>query len=40
MFIEEDFNNDEVLYSNTIIVTYLRDSLDLELGGDNSDIDS
>jgi hypothetical protein len=29
-----------VLYGNTIIVAYPRDSPDLELGGDYSDIDS
>jgi hypothetical protein len=40
MFTEEDFNDDEVLYSNTIIIAYPRDSPDLELGGDYSDIDS
>ena len=29
-----------MLYGNTIIITYLGDSPDLELGGDYSDIDS
>jgi hypothetical protein len=29
-----------VLYGNTIIIAHPRDSLDLELGGDYSDIDS
>jgi hypothetical protein len=40
MLIEDNFNDDKVLYSNTIIIAYPRDSLDLELGGDYSDIDS
>ena len=40
MLIKDDFNNNEVLYSNTIIIAYLRDSPDLKLGGDYSDIDS
>jgi hypothetical protein len=40
MLIENDFNNNEVLYSNTIIIAYPRDSPNLELSGDYSDIDS
>jgi hypothetical protein len=40
MLTEDDFNNNKVLYSNTIIVAYPGDSPDLELGGDYSDIDS
>jgi hypothetical protein len=40
MLIKNDFDNDEVLYSNTIIIAYPRDSFDLKLGGDYSDIDS
>jgi hypothetical protein len=40
MFMEEDFNNNEVLYSNSIIIAHPRDSPNLELGGDYSDIDS
>jgi hypothetical protein len=40
MLIEDDFDDDEVLYGNTIIVAHLGDSPDLELGGDYSDIDS
>jgi hypothetical protein len=37
---EEDFNNNKVLYGNTIIIAHPRDSPDLKLGGDYSDIDS
>ena len=37
---EDDFDDDEVLYGNTIIVAHPGDSPDLELGGDYSDIDS
>jgi hypothetical protein len=37
---ENDFNNNKVLYSNTIIIAHPRDSLNLELGGDYSDINS
>jgi hypothetical protein len=40
MLIEDNFNDDEVLYGNTIIVVHPRDSPDLELGGDYSNIDS
>jgi hypothetical protein len=40
MLIEDDFDDNEVLYGNTIIIAYPRDSSDLELGGDYSDIDS
>jgi hypothetical protein len=40
MLTEDDFNNNKVLYSNTIIIAYPRDSLNLKLGGDYSDIDS
>jgi hypothetical protein len=40
MLIEDDFNNNKVLYSNTIIIAYPKDSLDLELEGDYSNIDS
>jgi hypothetical protein len=40
MLAEDDFDDDKVLYGNTIIVAYPRDSPDLELGGDYSDIDS
>ena len=37
---EDDFDDDEVLYSNTIIIAHPGDSPDLELRGDYSDIDS
>jgi hypothetical protein len=37
---EDDFDDDEVLYGNTIIIAHPRDSPDLELEGDYSDIDS
>jgi hypothetical protein len=40
MLIENNFNDDKVLYSNTIIIAYSGDSPNLELGGDYSDIDS
>ena len=40
MLIEDDFDNNKVLYSNTIIIAYFRDSPNLELRGDYSDIDS
>jgi hypothetical protein len=40
MLIEDDFNNDKVLYSNTIIIAHPRDSPNLELRGDYSDINS
>jgi hypothetical protein len=40
MLAEDNFDNDEVLYSNTIIIAHPGDSPDLELGGDYSDIDS
>jgi hypothetical protein len=40
MLAEDDFDNNEVLYGNTIIIAYPGDSPDLELGGDYSDIDS
>jgi hypothetical protein len=38
--VEDDFDDDEVLYGNTIIIAHPGDSPDLELGGDYSDIDS
>jgi hypothetical protein len=37
---ENDFDNNEVLYGNTIIIAHPRDSPNLELGGDYSDINS
>jgi hypothetical protein len=40
MLIEDDFNNNKVLYGNIIIITYPRDSLNLKLKGDYSDINS
>jgi hypothetical protein len=40
MLIEDDFDNNKVLYSNTIIIAYPRDSPNLELEGDYSNIDS
>jgi hypothetical protein len=40
MLTEDNFDDDKVLYSNTIIITHPGDSPDLELGGDYSDIDS
>jgi hypothetical protein len=40
MLIEDNFNNNEVLYSNTIIIAHPRDSLNLKLRGDYSNIDS
>jgi hypothetical protein len=40
MLIEDDFNDDEVLYSNTIIIAHPRDSSNLELRGDYSNINS
>ena len=40
MLAEDNFNNNKVLYGNTIIIAYPRDSPNLELGGDYSDIDS
>ena len=40
MLTEDNFDNDEVLYGNTIIIAYPRDSPNLELGGDYSDINS
>jgi hypothetical protein len=40
MLIEDNFNNNEVLYSNTIIIAPPRDSPNLELKGDYSNIDS
>jgi hypothetical protein len=33
MLIKEYFNNNEVLYNNTIIIAYFKDSLNLELKG-------
>jgi hypothetical protein len=40
MLTEDNFDDNKVLYSNTIIIAYLRDSPNLKLGGDYSDIDS
>ena len=40
MLTEDDFDDDEVLYGNTIIIAHPRDSSNLELGGDYNDIDS
>jgi hypothetical protein len=40
MLTEDDFDDDKVLYGNTIIIAHPGDSPDLELGGDYSDIDS
>jgi hypothetical protein len=40
MLVEDNFNNDKVLYSNTIIIAHPRDSLDLKLRGDYNNIDS
>ena len=40
MLAEDNFNNNKVLYGNTIIIAYPRDSPNLKLRGDYSDIDS
>ena len=40
MLTENDFDDNDVLYGNTIIIAHPGDSPDLELGGDYSDIDS
>jgi hypothetical protein len=40
MFIEDDFDDNKVLYGNTIIIAYPRDSSNLELKGDYSNINS
>jgi hypothetical protein len=40
MLIEDDFNNNKVLYGNIIIIAHPRDSPNLELRGDYSDINS
>jgi hypothetical protein len=40
MLIEDDFDDNKVLYGNTIIIAHPRDSPNLELGGDYSNIDS
>ena len=40
MLIEDNFNDNKVLYGNTIIITHPRDSPNLKLGGDYSNINS
>ena len=40
MLTEDDFNNNKVLYSNTIIIAHPKDSPNLKLRGDYSNIDS